>query len=81
MTRLAHHHLRGTCAFEVLLDAIELAAFRPDAQTADLLYEVALREEVEGQRYAMTPLFPTLRGRRQLPCLESVAWTWPSAEL
>ena len=49
MTRLAHHFLHGSCGFHVLLDAIELAVMRPDERTAELLFDVAVREVIDGQ--------------------------------
>ncbi len=53
LTRVAHHYLRNDCGFWQLMEAIELAVVWPDGETADLLFEVAMSEEVKGQRDAV----------------------------
>jgi hypothetical protein len=47
ISRLANHYLRDGRTWPALLTAIELAVMRPDESTADLLFEVAMRETVE----------------------------------
>ncbi len=49
LTRVANHYLRDGRTWPALLEAIELAVMRPDQETADLLFEVAMRDEVESR--------------------------------
>ncbi len=47
LSRVSHCYLRDGRTFWALLEAIELAVMRPDEQTAELLFEVAMRDDVE----------------------------------
>jgi hypothetical protein len=48
LTRVAHCWLKDGRTFWALQDALNLAVLRPDGHTAELLFEVVMREEVEG---------------------------------
>ncbi len=51
LTQVAYCWLRDSRTFWALEKAIELALLRPDERTAELLFEIAIREEVEGADY------------------------------
>lgn len=89
LTNVAHCWLRSGQTFWALRDAVDLAIMRPDQKTADLLFEVAMRDEVEGSDHPFAQLAAIdallTIGRKDLAVYGAMKWgsktSWESIKL
>jgi hypothetical protein len=89
LTQVANCWLSDGRTFWALREAINLAVLRPDERTAELLYEVAMREEVEGSDHPFAQLAAIgallIIGRRDLAVRGAMKWalklSWEDIDL